>query len=100
MFDSNTPNVFYMIPEKTLDEFIEAVKSIKKFQENLERGDGKAGALGDYIEERQAMKILRRGKTWFWNKRKSEGLPGKKAAGRWYYKVADINKFIENGRSV
>ena len=100
MNDLSTHSVFYLVPEKALDELIEAVKSIRKLQETLERGEENAGALGDYIEEKQAMKILRRGKTWFWNKRKSEELPGKKAAGRWYYKVADINKFIENGRSV
>jgi hypothetical protein len=87
-----------MVPEKAFQDLIETVHSIRKFQETQGSGEKNAQALGDYIDEDQAMKILRRQKTWFWNKRKTGELPGKKAAGRWYYKVVDINKFIENGR--
>jgi hypothetical protein len=100
MTDLNTPNVFYLVPEKALEELFEVIKDLRKFQENLERGVENVKPLGDYIDEIQAMKVLKRGKTWFWNKRKSRELPGKNAAGRWYYKVSDLNKFIENGKSV
>jgi hypothetical protein len=100
MDDLNNHSVFYLVPEKVLDELIEAIKSIRKLQETLERGEENTKAIGDYIEESQAMKILRRRKTWFWNKRKKGELSGKKAAGRWYYKEADILKYIENGRSI
>lgn len=100
MNDLDKQSTFYLVPEEALEELIAAVKSIKKFQENLERGEENARPLGDYIDESQAMKILKRGKTWFWNKRKTGELPGKKAAGRWYYKVTDIYKYIEDGGSI
>jgi hypothetical protein len=100
MIDLEKPSTFYLVPEKVLEEFIEVVKNFNKLQENLERREENVKPLGDYIDEDQAMKILKRGKTWFWNKRKTGELPGKKAAGRWYYKVTSIYKFIEDGRTI
>ena len=90
---------FILIPEDTFEEFIQAIRDLRKIKSFLEK-DSDSGTRGDYIDENEAMKILRRGKTWFWNKRKSRELPGKKAAGRWYYKLMDIDKLIDNGRSV
>ena len=90
---------FYMIPKEPLDELIKAAQDFRRMQELLEK-DTSSGALGDYIPEEEAMKLLGRGKTWFWDKRKSGELPGKKAAGRWYYRLKDIQKYIEDGRPV
>jgi hypothetical protein len=44
--------------------------------------------------------VLKRGKTWFWNKRKTGELQGKKAGGRWYFKISNIYKFIDDGRTI
>ena len=74
-------------------------KDLKKLQERLENKDNQ-GILGDYISEDAAMDLLARGKTWFHAKRKSQELPGKKAAGRLYYKRQDILTFIEKEKVV
>ena len=96
--DLNQRNTFYLVPEKVLDELIQAIRDIRNIQEEL-AASGNKEMLGDYISEEVAMKLLNRGKTWFWAKRKSSELPGKKAAGRWYYSKRSINKFISNGSS-
>jgi len=86
MFDFDKHNTFYLIPKEAFDELIQAVKDLRQMQAEIERG-ADSSALGDYIPEDRAMEMLKRGKTWFFNKRKSGELPGKKAAGRWYYRL-------------
>ena len=90
---------FYLIPKEVLDDFIKAAQDFRRMQDQLDK-DTSSRVLGDYIPEEEAMKLLGRGKTWFWNKRKSGELPAKKAAGRWYYRLKDIQKYIEDGRSI
>ena len=96
MIDYNKQNTFYLIPKEALDELIQAIQDIRQVQVMLESSNRKE-AMGDWIPEGDAMELLGRGKTWFWDKRKTGELPGKKAAGRWYYKLSEINKYIENG---
>lgn len=96
MIDYNKQNTFYLIPKEALDELIQAIQDIRQVQVMLESSNRKE-AMGDWIPEEDAMELLGRGKTWFWDKRKTGELPGKKAAGRWYYKLSEINKYIENG---
>ena len=88
-------NIYYLIPKQNLDELIEAVRDLKRIHD-MNNGDIPQDILGDFICEEEAMKILQRGKTWFYNKRKSGDLPGKKAAGRWYYKKKDITNYIKD----
>ena len=89
-------HTFYLIPKETMDELIQAIQDLKKLQGEMGKWDN-SGALGDYIQEDKAMELLDRGKTWFWDHRKSGELPGKKAGGRWYYMMTDIKNYIENG---
>lgn len=96
MIDYSKQNTFYLVPKEALDDLILAIQDFRKVQALLE-GSSSRDVLGDYIPEEEAMKLLGRGKTWFWDKRKSGELPGKKAAGRWYYKKNDLKKYIENG---
>lgn len=96
MIDFDNQNTFYLIPKEALDDLIQAIQDIRRIQAMLEKSCN-SDALGDYIPEEDAMKLLGRGKTWFWSKRKSGELPGKKAAGRWYYQLRVINKYIQNG---
>ena len=91
-------STFYMIPAEVMDELLEVVKDLRELRTEL-TVKGKSDALGDYISEEEAMEILKRGKTWFWNMRKTGKLLGKKAAGRWYYQLDAITNFIENGKS-
>ena len=97
--DLNKTLTFYLVPQEVLDELIEAIRDLKKLQFGLEKEDI-SQTLGDYISEEMARDLLARGKTWFHNKRKSHELPGKKAAGRWYYKRQDLLKLIESGKNV
>ncbi|KPK82814.1 MAG: hypothetical protein AMS27_13925 [Bacteroides sp. SM23_62_1] len=99
MINFDDKHTFYLVPKESLDELIQAVRDLKRLQEEIGKG-ANSEALGDYIPEDRAMELLGRGKTWFFNRRKSGELPGKKAAGRWYYKIADIQKYIENGRTI
>ena len=97
--DLTNTQTFYLVPQEVLDELIEAIRDLKKLQLGLENKDI-SQALGDYISEEIARDLLARGKTWFHNKRKSQELPGKKAAGRWYYKRQDLLKLIESGKNI
>ena len=99
MNNLNDNKIFVMIPEETLDELILAIKDLKQIKEGLER-ESQSGILSDFITEDKAKELIGRGTTWFWNNRKSGELPGKKAAGRWYYNLKDIKKYIEDGRSI
>jgi hypothetical protein len=91
--------IFVLVPKEILEELIQAIGDMKKIKDLLEK-ENHSGTLGDFITEEKAKEIIGRGTTWFWNKRKSGELPGKKAAGRWYYKLMDIDKLIDNGRPV
>ena len=95
--DFDKSNTFYIVPCEVIDDLIKAVKDIRSLQEKLSSSDNKE-ILGDFISEEEAMLLLNRGKTWFWQKRNSGELPGKKAAGRWYYSKRAINQFISHGR--
>ncbi len=53
--------------------------------------------LNDWCDEEDAMKTLKRKKTWFHNRRKDNTLPGKKAGGKWWYKKEDLIRYIEKG---
>ena len=99
MVDYEKHNTFILIPKEALDQLIQAVQDLRLLHDKLDN-DNSAGVLGDYISEEAAMKVLGRGKTWFWNKRRSGELPAKKAAGRWYYHQDDIKRYIENGKSL
>jgi hypothetical protein len=79
-----------------MEELLQKLTRIEKAIQS-QKNDGKG--LGDFITEKEAMKLLDKGATWFWNKRQSGELTGKKAGNSWYYKQSDILKFIENGKS-
>ncbi|MCX6257855.1 MAG: hypothetical protein NTW49_08180 [Bacteroidia bacterium] len=43
--------------------------------------------------------MLHRSTTWFWQRRQDGTLTGQKRSGSWWYKLTDLEKFIENGKS-
>jgi hypothetical protein len=88
-------SIYYLIPKEALDDLIQAIKDIRRIQAMFEDNNS-SEVLGNYISEDDAMKLLDRKKTWFFNKRKSGELPGRKAAGRWYYDKTDIRNYIKN----
>ncbi|MGD9992897.1 MAG: hypothetical protein AB7S69_06330 [Salinivirgaceae bacterium] len=91
-----TQQVFFMLPQKDVDEIRDTLKDI---QGKLSGKNSKENILGDYVSEKEAQELLNRKTTWFWQKRKTGELIGKKAGNQWFYKMADIQGFIENGKS-
>ena len=81
-----------------MDELIEAIHDLRAIQKEIGH-HGVKDPLNGFIPESQAMEILERGSTWFWQKRKSQELIGIKAAGRWYYRLTEIQNFIKNGNN-
>ena len=53
--------------------------------------------MGDLITQEEAMKILGRKTTWFYNMRTSGKLKAIKSANKWSYKKEDIRAFIKHG---
>lgn len=91
-----TQQVFFMLPQKDVEEIRDTLKDI---QGKLSGKSSKENTLGDYISEKEAQELLNRKTTWFWQKRKTGELIGKKAGNQWFYKMTDIQSFIENGKS-
>ena len=83
-----------IVPYEKLDDLMQKVN---KISEAIVQAKPERNVLGDYISEKQAKELLSKGTTWFWNKRKSGELTGRKAGNQWYYRKSDIQRFIENG---
>ena len=83
-----------IVPYDKLDDLMQKVNEIS---ETLSQSKSGKNGLGEYITEKQAKELLSKGTTWFWNKRKSGELTGRKAGNQWYYRKSDIQYFIENG---
>ena len=83
---------FIKVTVELADEFVELLQKIKQILPNL--NDNPNRTLGDWIPESEAQQILGRKTTWFYNKRISGELEGKKRGGKWWYKIADIQAFI------
>jgi len=88
---------YAFVPYSKMDELLEKVEklSVSLTLSNLQRNT----VIGDYISEKEAKTQLNKGTTWFWNKRKSGELSGRKTGNNWYYKKSDILKLIENGKT-
>lgn len=85
------------VPYEKMDELLRKVDNLNNLFSN---NKPEKNALGDNIPEKQAKELLGKGTTWFWNKRKSGELSGRKAGNQWYYKRSEILNFIENGEKV
>jgi hypothetical protein len=51
--------------------------------------------LGDYIEEKQAIQILGRKTTWFYNMRQAGKLPFTKVGSKTFYSKADLLNILD-----
>ena len=88
---------FVIVPYEKLDELLHKVDTLTESISSMKMDKG---VLGDYISEKEAREILSKATTWFWNKRQSGELTGRKAGNKWYYKRSDSQKFIENGQRI
>lgn len=84
-------NSFYMIPEDLLDTLVAKQDRIIELLEAK-----KEAALNGFITERQAMELLNKKVTWFWQMRKTGQIPYKKIGRTIYYSRDDISSLLKN----
>ncbi len=89
-------NLYVLVSSEKLDKILESIEYIKQ---KVTKDNIKNNSLGDYISEKEAKSLLSKGTTWFWNKRKTGDLRGRKAGNKWYYKKQEIIKFIDKGKT-
>jgi hypothetical protein len=53
--------------------------------------------LDGYISEKQAMQIINKKSTWFWQMRKNGEIPYKKIGKTIYYSRIDLESLLKNG---
>ncbi len=87
-------NTFVFLPSEDINDLKQLAKDVREVLAKLNNGTN-TSALGDWIPESEAQKILGRKTTWFYNKRISGELTGKKRGGKWWYAKSEILKFIE-----
>ena len=94
-----TSNTLIIINKDELVPIIaEAISQVMPKKEQVNKESGTEEILGDYISQQDAMKILGRKTTWFYNMRTNGKLKAMKAANQWWYKKDDIREFINKGR--
>ncbi|MBT3301983.1 MAG: helix-turn-helix domain-containing protein [Bacteroidetes bacterium] len=86
---------FTFLPQDVVDELLELAQNLRIVLPKLQEGST-SSKLGDWIPEEEAKKLLGRKTTWFYNKRKSGELDGRKRGNKWWYRLSDIQAFIES----
>ena len=71
------------------------INQILKKLEDIDKRLEKPLTVDDYVSERDAKKMLKRGTTWFWEKR-NQGLPWFKLGAEVYYKRSDLLSLFQN----
>ena len=88
--DSNKKGI-YIVPEDILDNLVAKQDRI------LEILDGKREAtLNGFISEKDAIGIVNKKTTWFWQMRKTGQLPFKKIGQTIYYSKDDLNSLLQS----
>ena len=85
--------------------FIATEQQLKSFLEDLFKSlltekipDKKSSELGDYIEEKEAIQLLGRKTTWFYNMRQAGKLPVTKIGSKTLYSKADLLQILDNNK--
>jgi hypothetical protein len=87
---------FYIVPK----EFLETLSENQNKILALLNKEPNSNAIGNYISESEAKKLLNRATTWFWTQRKEGKLLFTKVGRENYYKLEDLISFIESSRSI
>jgi hypothetical protein len=85
-------NALQLVPQNYLERLEGKMDKILEQQKKFKPAEQ---TVGDYISEAQAKKLLKKGTTWFWNKRTSGELPFTKVGNTIYYSKADIQKLFD-----
>ena len=72
-------------------DFIQILKKLEDIESRLIQ----PVSVNDYVSERDAKKMFKRGTTWFWEKR-NQGLPSFKVGGEVYYMKSDLLSLIKD----
>ena len=75
------------------------IRRIFKKLKDIEDKLNKPKSLDDYVSEFEAKKLLGRGSTWFWERRRAGELPYTKLGGQVYYLMSDLVKYLEDRSS-
>jgi hypothetical protein len=76
-------------------QLLRILKKLKEIEDKLNRPK----SIDDYVSELEAKKLLGRGTTWFWERRRSGELPYTKLGGQVYYLMSDLVKYLEDRSS-
>ena len=90
----NQHDQFYLVPGSVLDKILDGQSKILNLLNGQSGPLGKS-ALGDFISEAEAKKLLGKKTTWFWKMRSSGFLPSSKVGGKNYYRMQDIQKLLD-----
>ena len=82
---------FCMIPEEVLDNLVAKQDRILELLEVK-----KDAALNGFVPEKQAMELINKKSTWFWQMRKTGQLPFKKIGKTIYYSLNDLYSLLQN----
>ena len=81
----------FLLPENVLDSLVAKQDRILELLEAK-----KEAALNGYVTEKQAIEIVGKKTTWFWQMRKSGRLSFKKIGQTIYYLLNDIYSLLES----
>ena len=76
-------------------QFRRIIKKLNDIDDKLE----KPKSFDDYVSELEAKKLLGRGTTWFWERRRYGELPYTKLGGQVFYLMKDLIKYLEERSS-
>lgn len=82
---------FVMVPLHQLRVLEEKVDKVLSY---IEKEKSRVKYIEGWVTEKEAMKILGRGVSWFWKNGK-EQLGGKKRGHSWWYPLDSLKKYIE-----
>jgi len=74
-------------------------KKVDELHELIKNGAFNQSSIGKYVSETEAKKLLGKGTTWFWEQRTKGTLKHSKVGATNYYKIEDLEKFIEDNYS-
>jgi hypothetical protein len=82
---------FSLVPDEVLDTLVAKQDRILELLEAK-----KDATLNGFVTEKQAMQIVKKKATWFWQMRKTGQIPYKKIGKTIYYSVDDLSSLLDN----
>ena len=76
-------------------QLLRILKKLKEIEDKLNRPK----SIDDYVSELEAKKLLLRGTTWFWERRRAGELPYTKLGCQVFYLMKDLVKYLEDRSS-